>query len=130
MKDHQEVIHSFSETLFGSIAKLFEETSELERKILATFAFGATYAQGILNGMSPPEVHELAISNLVCDFNYSPEQAHAFSEHLIQVSQSKDIHPTMHAIVHRGIDGHSQFIKGDLEGLKANLGEIVALVCG
>jgi len=94
--------------LFRVIGIPFEETSELQRQILAAFAFGMTFAASKMKQLPPPDVQALVICCLVDVFKYSDEQAAAFSARLISAASSKDPNDTMKAIIHRGIDGHNQ----------------------
>ena len=61
-------------------------------------------------------------------FQYSDRQAAAFAENLIRVSSNKDANPTMHAIVHRGIDGHFAWQQGQEAQLRADLEDIFSAV--
>jgi Immunity protein 48 len=118
-------IAEMAERLFDVIGIPFEQTSELQRQLLAAFAFGMTFAIGQLNRLSPPEVHALAIWYLTDVFRYANHQAVAFAENLIAAASDRNQHPTMNAIIHRGIDGHRQWQQR--EELHANLDEMFSV---
>lgn len=122
-------IAEMAERLFEVMDIPFEQTSELQRQLLATFAFGLICAVGQLNRLSPPEVHALVISCLMDVFRYADHQAVAFAEDLITAASDSEYHRTKNAIMHRGIDGHRQWQKGKTEELYANLDEIFRAVC-
>ncbi|MGA8089200.1 MAG: Imm48 family immunity protein [Terracidiphilus sp.] len=74
--------------LFVVIGVPFEQTLELQRQVLATFAFGMIFAEGRLRGLRPPEVHALVIACLTDVFRYSDQQAVSFSTNLISAASS------------------------------------------
>jgi hypothetical protein len=114
-------IASMASDLFGAIGIPFEQTTELQRQILASFAFGMIFAVGQIKRLTPPDVHALAICCLMDVFKYSDHQAGAFSADLIAHASSHDPNDTHKAIIHRGIDGHYQWQNKQTEHLTANL---------
>ena len=115
---------SMVNSIFPIIGIRFEDTSELQRQLLAAFAFGMVYADGQIKGVSPTAVHGLAISMLKDVFNYSPEQAAEFSSLLIEAASDKTVHSVINAIIHRGIKGHYQWEQKQSSRLKENIEEI------
>ncbi|MGF1723162.1 Imm48 family immunity protein [Photobacterium nomapromontoriensis] len=111
-------------SIFSVIDIKLEETSELQRQLLATFAFGMVYADGKIKGLSPVEVHGLVISMLQSVFNYSADQSGEFSSLLIKSASDKSVHSIIHAVIHRGIKGHYQWKKKHCYLLKENIEEI------
>lgn len=107
--------------LFAVVGIPFEQTSELQRQILGSFAFGMIFAIGQAKGLSPPEVQALAISCLIDVFKYSDHQAGAFSADLITHASNSDPNDTHKAIIHRGIDGHDQWQRKQTAQLRANI---------
>ena len=115
-------INAMATELFGVIGIPFQQTSELQRQVLATFAFGMIFAVGNLNRLRPPEVHALAIACLMDVFKYADHQAAAFSNNLISAALANVRNPTTtSAIIHRGIDGHRQWQQKNLDELRANI---------
>jgi hypothetical protein len=104
-----------------------EETTELRRQVLATFAFGMVMAAGMHDNLEPEQVHALALGALVDSFGYSADQAATFAEALIEAI-SGDERPTSNAIIHRGIEGYGQWRANDVEALKGNVGVIFAVL--
>ena len=115
---------SMVSSIFPVIGMKFEETSELERQLLAAFAFGMVYADGQIKGVAPIEVHGLAILMLLDVFNYNSEQAGAFSSLLIEAASDKSVHRVINAVIHRGIKGHYQWQQKQSSLLKRNIQEI------
>jgi hypothetical protein len=114
-------IDAMANELFGVIGVPFEQTSELQRQVLAAFAFGMIFAEGNLKGLRPPEVHALVILCLTDVFKYAAHQAAPFGADLISAASTNSRNRTTNAIIHRGIDGHRQWQQKDLDGLKANI---------
>ena len=113
--------------LFSVLDIPFEETTELQRQLLASFSFGMLFAVGQLNKLTPPEVHALSIYLLVDVFKYSEYQAVPFTEVLIASSSGRG-NSTINAVIHRGIDGHRQWEGRQMSELKSNIEDIFKTV--
>ena len=113
--------------LFSVLGIPFENTTELQRQLLAAFSFGMLFALGRFNKLSALEIHTLSICLLMDVFKYSDRQATAFAEDLIESASSRG-NPTTNAVIHRGIDGHQQWEKGLTSDLKRNLDDIFRVV--
>jgi hypothetical protein len=112
-------------SLFDVIALPFEKTTELERQVVATFAFGMLFAAGQIRRFSPPEVHALSICCLTDVFLYTSQQAVDFASHLTDVSANEAAQPVRNAIIHRGIDGHHDWSTGNTARLRDNLADVL-----
>jgi hypothetical protein len=122
-------IATMASDLFDVIGVPFEQTSELQRQVLAAFAFGMIYAEGKLRELQPPEVQALVTACLMDVFKYSDHQAVAFSTNLISAASSHSRTPTTTgAIIHLGIDGHRQWQQKKTDVLRANLREVLRTV--
>jgi immunity protein 48 of polymorphic toxin system len=113
--------------LFAVLGVPFEDTTELQRQLLAAFSFGMLFALGRVNKLTPPEIHTLSICLLMDAFKYSDRQATAFTEDLIESASSRG-NPTTNAVIHRGIDAHREWEKGLRSDLKRNLEDIFRVV--
>jgi hypothetical protein len=115
-------------SLFQTIGLEFAETTELDRQVVATFAFGMIYARGRLENLSPAQVRANTLWCLAHIFEYSEQQALDFAEHLIDAAVDEQRQPVQNAIIHRGIDGHNQWERSDTDRLRSNLMEIIQRV--
>ena len=113
-----------ADELFDVMILPFAHSTELQRQVLATFAFGMVYHLAQLRTLTPAEVHALSIAMLMDVFRYSDHQAVSFTDQLISVSADATIHATMNAIIHRGIDGYELWVKDDQVALQDNIAEI------
>ena len=98
----------------------FDQESQLNQALVGTFVFGMISAAGTQKKLQPPEVHALALSVYIDTFHYTEQAAAEGTQNCIMATRP-GYHDTMHAILHRGIDGHRQYEKGDLLGVSRNL---------
>jgi hypothetical protein len=103
----------------------FDASSPLEQALVGTFFFGMATAHGMLLQLTPPEVHGLVLTTFVEEFHYSPEAAAQAAQACIDASRPGH-HDTMNAILHRGIDGHRQYVSGQARMLEENIRSILA----
>ena len=87
MKALRSSVANMCADLVASVGFPFESTTELQRQVLASFAFGMTFAIGQTEHLTPPEVHALSITMLMDAFKYSAKQAGAFSSRLIESAE-------------------------------------------
>ncbi|MGG0757013.1 Imm48 family immunity protein [Brevibacillus laterosporus] len=109
-------IKSFIKKSLDLITIKFEETTELENQVIAAFCFGAINVIVQRDDLSQPQAHALTITV----FKYSENQAVSFADDLIKAT-SKEHYPVMNTIIHRGIDGHYQYINNMDVELKKNI---------
>ncbi|MGG1442445.1 Imm48 family immunity protein [Brevibacillus laterosporus] len=105
----------------------FEETTELERQVIAAFCFGAINVIVQRDDLSQPQAHALTITLLINVFKYSENQAVSFADDLIKAT-SKEHYPVMNTIIHRGIDGHYQYINNMDVELKKNITDVIKAI--
>src|SRR5262249_10936966 len=118
MKELHSSLIKMCADLFASVGVPFESTTELQRQVLASFAFGQ------IEHLTPPQVHALSIAMLVDAFKYSAEQAGAFSSGLIESASGRG-NQTIQAIIHHGIDGHLQWSSGQTAELRENINSVL-----
>ena len=127
MKALRSSVANMCADLVASAGIPFESTTELQRQMLASFAFGMTFALGQTEHLTPPQVHALAITMLMDAFKYSADQAGAFASHLIESAEGRG-NPTIQAIIHSGIDGHLQWSSGQTVELSKNINSVFQAV--
>ncbi|WP_283592159.1 Imm48 family immunity protein [Clostridium butanoliproducens] len=110
--------------LFKILEINLEETSEIERQIISAFAFGMINAYAIDEKIKPPKVHGTMIGVLINEFKYSEKQACEFAQTLIN-STSREYHPTMYAIIHRGIQAYYDYKEAKEKEVYDNLTYII-----
>jgi hypothetical protein len=125
LKPLRSEIARMADELFSIVGIPFEQTTELQRQLLASFGFGMLFAVGQIKKLSPPEVQALAILLLMDVFKYSAQQAGEFTELLID-SSSGGRDATIKSIIHGGIDGHRQWQAKQVDELRRNIKGIFA----
>ncbi len=120
---------------FAAISKIIDEVirasemdihkmNEQEKQIIGAFCFGVLngYAN---NQISAVQIQSAMIAVLVQKFQYDPADAAHFCDFLIRCTE-RNYHPTMNAIIHRGIEGYSQL--EDTVKLRENISEIIKII--
>ena len=116
-----------SNMIFSLIDKKFEDTTELERQVLAAFCFGMINAIIFRKELNPLQGHSIASTLLTKVFHYSEEQAEDFTQELIN-STDESYHPVMFSIIRRGLNGYQQYVSNEKKQLQANVLEVLAIV--
>lgn len=105
----------------------FPDGNELERQILGAYCFGVINGYAMENGLHPGEVHGIMLSLLLQTFGYGTEAAAGFCEELVR-STNRKYHPTMYAIIYRGLEGYFMLKKEDLAAFKKDVEEVMRIV--
>ena len=103
----------------------FDASSATEQALLGTFVFGMIYTDGMVNRLSPPEVHAIALCVFKDTLHYTDQAAAQGVQECINATRPT-YHPTMNVILHRGIEGHRQYTEGDLQSLSENIRFVLA----
>ncbi len=103
----------------------FDTRDRTTQAVVGTFIFGMLNAYGMSAGQTPQELINLAVKVFQDALHYTPEAAGEGIQHCIEATRP-GAHDTMKALIHRGVDGHRQYIAGDHEGLSANINSILA----
>ncbi|MCQ2018163.1 Imm48 family immunity protein [Clostridium butyricum] len=110
--------------LFKILEISLEETTEIERQIISAFAFGMINAYALDEKIEPPKVQGTMIGVLINEFKYSEKQACEFVQTLIN-STSREYHPTMYTIIHRGIQAYYDYKEAKEKEVYDNLTYII-----
>jgi len=102
----------------------FDRASQLRQALVGTFVFGMIQTHGMMNRLQAPEIHALALCVFRDTLHYTGAAAAQGVQECINAT-TPDYHPTMNAILHRGIDGHRQYLDGDAAGLSQNIKSIL-----
>lgn len=120
-------IITISSTIFSLINKRIDNTTELERQVLATFCFGMVNAIVFTKELNQLQTHSITTSLLTSIFLYSEEQSEEFTQELIN-STDESYHPVMFSIIRRGLDGYHQYVRNEENQLKDNITDVLAIV--
>lgn len=127
IEEAKDEVIFISNKIFTLIDKKFEDTTELERQVLATFCFGMINAIVFKKELNHLQTHSIASTLLTTVFHYSEEQAEDFTQELIN-SMDESYHPVMFSIIRRGLNGYQQYESNEKKQLQANVLEVLAIV--
>lgn len=99
--------------------------NEQEKQIMGAFCFGALNGYSLENRISTVQIQSAMITILVKKLQYDPSVAAQFFDFLARCTE-KNYHPTMNAIIHRGIEGYYQL--EDVDKLRENILDIYKMV--
>ncbi len=104
----QELSRDVVNLYINEVKSSFEQITELERQILATYLFGMFDGLRQKNNIDiTPNQMAINISDiLVTVFKYSENQAISFVDEMINNLQSNNPQNTSYAIIHRGLEGY------------------------
>jgi hypothetical protein len=109
-----------------SVAKTdISKMNEQEKQIMGAFCFGALNGYSLENRISTVQIQSAMIAILVQKLGYDPSVAAQFFDFLVKCTE-KDYHPTMNAIIHRGVEGYYQL--EDTNKLRENILDIHKMV--
>jgi hypothetical protein len=121
---HREQLNTMAVSLLKANGFDFDGVTQLEQALVGTFLFGMIQAHGMLHGLTPPEVHALALLVFKDSLHYTDAAAVQGVQECINATRP-EYHRTMNAILHRGVDGHKQYQDGDMDALRENLNSIL-----
>jgi hypothetical protein len=121
---HRNELNAMAAELLSAARLDFDKASPLEQALVGTFLFGMIQTHGMAKKLTPPEVHALALLVFMDTLHYSDAAAVQGVQECINATDP-NYHETMHAILHRGIDGHKQYQDGDKDALSLNIGGVL-----
>jgi hypothetical protein len=123
--EYFEAINKIVDTTIRASETDISKMDEQEKQIIGAFCFGILNGYSLKNQISAVQIQSAMIAVLIQKFQYDPAVAAQFCDFLIKCTE-RDYHPTMNAIIHRGIEGFYQL--GDTEKLRENILEIIKMV--
>src|SRR5258708_3331381 len=122
---HRAECNRIASAALAAAAVEFDGATPLDQALIGTFVFGMIQTHGMMNRLQPTEIHAVALGVFQDTLHYTAEAAVQGVQECINAT-TPSYHPTMNAILHRGIDGHKQHLDGDTEGLSKNIRSILA----
>jgi hypothetical protein len=123
MSDQLDQARRMAAHLLAAAEIDFDQSDKLTQALIGTFLFGMLSAQAMTAGRAVDEAYNVAIDVFEDVLHYTPEAAREGVQQCIEAT-TPGVHPSMHAIVHRGIDGHLQYTSNDINGLRLNIKSI------
>lgn len=125
-KDFLNECISITNTTIDKVFKI-DSNDEQEKQILGTYLFGMFNGLGHEKNSKPVDIQGAIIQILSQNLHYSLDSAVQFSQFLIN-STDKDFHPTMFAIIHRGLEGYFMYKNGESGKLSQDFCDIIEVV--
>lgn len=102
---------------------------DLDRQLAAAYIFGMLNGKAQKEFITPSDVQTLMIRIGIDKLQYSPEVAFEMTQFVIDATD-KEFHPTVNAIIHRGLEGFFLYSEHQFEALSEDFNEIVQVVKG
>lgn len=103
---------------------------ELTKQVIVAYIFGLLNAKVSQDsGLDPMVIQAQMIRIGIEQLSYSEEASYQMTQFLIDATDP-DFHPTVNAIIHRGIDAYQMYSEKRFEELAADLTDIINLVKG
>lgn len=122
--DHLVEARKMASDLLAAAEVNFDQSDKLTQALIGTFLFGMLSAHGMWAKLGVTRTYDIAIDVFQDVLHYTPEAAAEGVKHCVEATRP-DAHPTMNAIIHDGIEGHRQYVEGDLNGLRLNIKSIL-----
>lgn len=100
---------------------------DLDRQLAAAYIFGMLNGKAQKDSISPENVQALMIRIGIEKLQYTPEVAFEMTQFVINATD-KEFHPTVNAIIHRGIEGFFLYADNQYDALSEDFKDIVQVV--
>ncbi|MED1512440.1 Imm48 family immunity protein [Bacillus proteolyticus] len=101
--------------------------NEQDKQVLGAYLFGILNGLGREKNISPTDIQATMIQILSKKLNYTLESAVQFSQYLIN-STDKSFHPTIFAIIHRGLEEYYLFKDQNIKSLLEDFESILKTI--
>lgn len=111
---------------FLSLATIdFDE--DLDRQLAAAYIFGMLNGKAHEESIPPTDVQALMIRIGIDKLRYPTETAYQMTQFMIDATD-REFHPTVNAIIHRGIEAYYLFVKKNYDELVADFKYIIETI--
>ena len=102
---------------------------ELDRQLAAAYIFGMVNGTAQKESLTPEDVQALMVHIGIDKLTYSEEVAYQMTQFVIDATD-EEFHPTVNAIIHRGLDGYFLYSDRQFDDLLEDFNEVVQVVKG
>lgn len=102
---------------------------ELERQLAASYIFGMLNGTAQKESLTPEDVQALMVSIGIDKLTYSEEVSYQMTQFVIDATD-EEFHPTVNAIIHRGLEGYFLYSDQEFDALSEDFNEVVEVVKG
>lgn len=102
---------------------------ELDRELAAAYIFGMLNGTAQKESLTPEDVQDLMVHIGIDKLTYSEEVAYQMTQFVIDATD-EEFHPTVNAIIHRGLEGYFLYSDQEFDALSEDFNEVVQVVKG
>ncbi len=102
---------------------------ELDRQLAAAYIFGMLNGTAQKESLTPEDVQVLMVCIGIDKLAYSEEVAYQMTQFVIDATD-EEFHPTVNAIIHRGLEGYFLYSDQEFDALSEDFNEVVQVVKG
>ena len=102
---------------------------ELDRELAAAYIFGMLNGTAQKESLTPEDVQALMVHIGIDKLTYSEEVAYEMTQFVIDATD-EEFHPTVNAIIHRGLEGYFLYSDQEFDALSEDFNEVVQVVKG
>ena len=100
---------------------------ELDRELAAAYIFGMLNGTAQKESLTPEDVQALMVRIGIDKLTYSEEVAYQMTQFVIDATD-EEFHPTVNAIIHRGLEGYFLYSDHQFDALSEDFSEVVQVV--
>ena len=100
---------------------------ELDRELAAAYIFGMLNGTAQKESLTPEDVQALMVRIGIDKLTYSEEVAYQMTQFVIDATD-EEFHPTVNAIIHRGLEGYFLYSDQEFNALSEDFNEVVQVV--
>ena len=102
---------------------------ELDRELAAAYIFGMLNGTAQKESLTPEDVQDLMFNIGIDKLTYSEEVVYQMTQFVIDATD-EEFHPTVNAIIHRGLEGYFLYSDQEFDALSEDFNEVVQVVKG
>ena len=115
--------------MVDTFLSLIDLEDELDRQLAAAYIFGMVNGTAQKESLTPEDVQALMVHIGIDKLTYSEEVAYQMTQFVIDATD-EEFHPTVNAIIHRGLDGYFLYSDRQFDELSEDFNEVVQVVKG
>ena len=102
---------------------------ELDRELASAYIFGMLNGTAQKESLTPEDIQALMVRIGIDKLTYSEEVAYQMTQFVIDATD-EEFHPTVNAIIHRGLEGYFLYSDQEFNALSEDFNEVVQVVKG
>ena len=115
--------------MVDTFLSLIDLEDELDRQLAAAYIFGMLNGTAQKESLTPEDVQDLMVCIGIDKLMYSEEVAYEMTQFVIDATD-EEFHPTVNAIIHRGLEGYFLYSDQEFDALSEDFNEVVQVVKG